>query len=125
MILNRDQLKKKFDTAVYELLKDKDFISPVDLLLRMDVLKDKDYKDWRFGRVPYLEKVCGVNLAKLSSVMKELRIYAKQNNLKESFTVYKRWGVKGKVIPLRFSKTGHPEIEKAYSTHYVKINDDS
>ena len=38
----------------------------------------------------------------------------------------KRWGVKKKhghkpVIPLRFSKSGKPEIEKAYATHYVDL----
>ena len=46
--------------------------------------------------------------------------------LKPSFCYYKRWGVKKKggqghkpVIPLRFSKTGAPEIERAYATHFV------
>ena len=56
--------------------------------------------------------------------MKQIRSYAKKSNLKPSFCYYKRWGVKKKhghkpVIPLRFSKSGNPEIEKAYATHYV------
>ena len=56
--------------------------------------------------------------------MKQIGIYAKKMSLKPSFCYYKRWGVKKKhrhkpVIPLRFSKSGNPEIEKAYATHYV------
>ena len=58
--------------------------------------------------------------------MKQIRSYAKKTNLKPSFCYYKRWGVKKKhghkpVIPLRFSKSGNPEIEKAYATHYVDL----
>ena len=53
-------------------------------------------------------------------------LYAKRADLKPSFCYYKRWGVKKKggqgkkpVIPLRFSKSGNPEIEKWYATHFV------
>lgn len=58
--------------------------------------------------------------------MKQIRSYAKKTNLKPSFCYYKRWGVKKKqghkaVIPLCFSKSGNPEIEKAYATHYVDL----
>ena len=49
-----------------------------------------------------------------------------ENWLKTSFCYYKQWGVKKKngqghkpVIPLRFSKSGNPEIEKWYATHFV------
>lgn len=50
--------------------------------------------------------------------MHEIRSYAKKNKLKPSFTVYKQWKTKQKII-LRFSKHGNPSIEKGYSTHYV------
>ena len=79
-----------------------------------------------FGKVRYLEAVCTCNLKKLSFIMKQIRSYAKKTNLKPSFCYYKRWGVKKKhghkpVIPLRFSKSGNTEIEKAYATHYVDL----
>ena len=56
----------------------------------------------------------------------QIRRYAQKTGLKPSFCYYKRWGVKKKhghrpVILLRFSKSGKPEIEKAYATHYVDI----
>ena len=47
-------------------------------------------------------------------------------DLKPSFNYYKQWGVKKKggqghkpVIPLRFSKSGEPDIERWYATHFV------
>lgn len=87
--------------------------------MKIGVLSTKDYEDWRFGRVPYLEKVCKTNLSKLSFIMKELRAYAMANHLKPSWTAYNQWGIKGKKIPLRFSKSSDSVIEEAYATHYV------
>ena len=74
--------------------------------------------------------LCGsggcADLSKLSTVMHQMRVYAKKAGLKPSFCYYKRWGVKKKggqghkpVIPLRFSKSGNPEIERWYATHFV------
>ena len=41
---------------------------------------------------------------------------------------YKRWGVRKKngtghkpVIPLQFRKSGSPEIERSYATHFVDL----
>ena len=55
-----------------------------------------------------------------------MRVSAQKANVKPSFCYYKRWGVKKKggqgkkpVIPLRFSKSENPEIEKWYATHFV------
>jgi hypothetical protein len=118
--LDREQLNQKVHMALYNLLNDKNYIAPVDLLISSEILKDKDYKNWRFGRVPYLERVCNINLKKLCFIIKELRVYARNNDLKESWTAYNRWGIKGKKIPLRFSKTGNPKIERAYATHYMQ-----
>jgi len=118
-MMNDEELKHKVHFIISNILKDKIYISPVDLLMRIGVLSAKDYEDWRFGRVPYLEKVCKTNLSKLSFIMKELRAYALGNHLNPSGTAYYRWGVKGKRIPLRFSKSGDSVIEKVYTTHYV------
>ena len=102
------------------------YAAPVDVLVDIGVLPKQKYEDWRFGKVRYLEAVCTCNFKKLSFIMKQIRSYAKKSDLKPSFCYYKRWGVKKKhghkpVIPLRFSKSGNPEIEKAYATHYVDL----
>jgi hypothetical protein len=117
--MNREELKKKVRVTAGSLLYTKGYISPVDLLIAMEKLSPKNYEDWRMGRIPYLEKVCETNLSKLTSIMKELRSYAHENGLKSSLTVYQKWG-KGNKIRLRFSKSGIPQIEEAYATHYIR-----
>ena len=52
----------------------------------------------------------------------------KKAELKPSFCYYKQWGVKKEtgqghkpILPLRFSKSGNPDIEKSYATHFVDL----
>lgn len=110
--------------SMYRQWEKRGYATPVDTLMDYGVLSKKAYEEWRFGKVPYLEKVCTVNLRKLSFIMHQMRVFAKKNDWKCSFCYYKRWGVKKKqghkpVIPLRFSKSGDAEIEKWYATHFV------
>lgn len=103
---------------MYHTISKNGFVTPVDVLIEVEVLSKIDYENWRNGRVPYLEKVCKVNLHKLATIMKEMRSYAKMHNLKPSYTAYYKWG-KGKKIKLRFSISGDENIECSYSTHFV------
>ncbi len=116
--MNRQELQKKVKVTAETLLYENGYVSPVDLLMKMDRLSKKDYEDWRFGRIHYLERVCVGNLSKLSLIMKELRKFVHDKNLRPSRRVYKKWG-KGKKIILQFSKTGIPKIEEAYATSYL------
>ena len=124
--VKESELIGKVHSAVYHQCQQRGYAAPADVLVDIGVLPKQKYEDWRFGKVRYLETVCTCNLKKLSFIMKQIRSYAKKSNLKPSFCYYKRWGVKKKhghkpVIPLRFSKSGNPEIEKAYATHYVDL----
>lgn len=110
--MNDAELKHRVRSVASNILKESNYISPVDMLMKIGVLSAKDYENWRFGRVPYLEKVCKTNLSKLSLMMNELRAFARRNYLKPSWTAYYQWGVKGKKIPLRLSKSGGPNIEE-------------
>lgn len=122
MDMNDGELITKVNSAMYHQCRNRGYAAPVDVLMEIGVLPKEKYEDWRFGRVLYLEAVCTVNLRKLSLIMHQMRVYAKQNNLKPSFC----WGVKKKngqghkpVIPLRFSKSSDPDIERWYATHWV------
>ena len=113
-------------SAVYHQCQRRGYAAPVDVLMEIGVLPKQKYEDWRFGRVDYLERVCMVNLRKLSFIMRQLRVYAQKTGIKPSFCYYKQWSVKEKngqghkpVILLRFSKSGDLEIEKWYATHFV------
>ncbi len=124
--MNNIEIKHQVHSAMYRQCKTRGYAAPVDVLMDIGILSRQKYEEWRFGSVPFLEAVCNANLKKLSTVMHEIRVYAKDHHLKPSFCCYKRWGVKKKsgqghktVIPLRFSKSGSADIERWYSTHFV------
>ena len=117
--MNNIELQGKVRSAMYTLIKENGIATTVEVLIRVGVLSKEDCEKWRFGKIPYLEKVCKVNLGKLSTIHREIRAYAKKNNLKPSWTYYKRWGLNGKIIQLRFSKSGDEQIERLYATHYI------
>lgn len=97
----------------------KGYVSVIDLLLGLDWLTLDKLNDWKKGKVPYLERIITANLSKISRAMKEFKSWAIHSKLKASVTVYKHTSYK-----LRFSKTGQPNIETAYSTHYVLLKDE-
>lgn len=119
MSLNRDALMKRMNEVFSNLLHEKGYISFVDILMRMEKLKKADYERWRFGKVPCLEQVITLNLAKLNTMLRTLHENARRGGLKPSRTVYKSWG-KGPKRLLLFSKSGDPKIEAAYSLHFLK-----
>ena len=67
LYMNNTKLKKKIRVNADSLLHEKGYISSVDLLMKLEYLSLKDYENWRHKRVPYLEKVCKINLKKLST----------------------------------------------------------
>ena len=91
--------------AVNEILTQERVVSPVEVFVRMKLLSRDDLEEWRFGRVPYLERLINYNLSKAGRILRILRFHAHDLNLKPSHTAYVKWG-KGRRTPLRFSKTG-------------------
>ena len=117
--MNRRDLEKKLYPISSILLKEKGYISMVDVFVKLGYLSEKDVEAWRMKKVPYLEKCIKTNLARISFIAKSVRKDCINGKLKESHTSYKSWG-KGPKTTLRFSKTGQPNIEEAYATHYLK-----
>lgn len=104
--------------AVESILAKGDVVAPIDVFVQMDLLSKADVESWRFGRVPYLEKVIRCSLGKTSRILRILRMHVHDLNMRPSQTDYVKWG-KGRRRPLRFSKTGDPKIEEAYSRHFL------
>ena len=124
--MNDREIAAKVQSSMYRQCQKRGYATAVDVLMDLGILKKEHYEDWRHGRVLYLERVCTANLSKLSTVLHEMRVYARRTNLKPSFCFYKQWAVKKKggqgknpVIPLRFSKSGREDIERQYATHFV------
>lgn len=126
--MTESELIGKVHSAVYHQCQQRGYAAPVDVLIDVGVLPKQKYEDWRNGKVPYLEQACICNLKKLSFIMSQIRKYAMKSGLKPSYCYYKQWGTKKKsgqgrkpVIPLRFSKSGKEDIERAYATHFVDV----
>ena len=119
MARHRRDLERALSRVTSELLKEKGYLCFVDIFMRLGCLSQSDYENWRFKRVPYLERVLTLNLSTINFLMKTVRRNSLNGHLKPSMTVYKSWG-KSKKVFLQFSKSGDPTIETAYATHYVK-----
>ena len=69
MSLIRRELSKKIAPIGSELLKEKGYISFVDVFIKLGYLSQEDYERWRMKKVPYLEKVIKTNLGKINFIM--------------------------------------------------------
>ena len=116
--MNRTELKNKILKISRKLIVDKGFICSIDILCELNYLNKTQIKDWRFGKIQYLEKVCGKNLGTLTFINRTIKEIAKDQNLKPSWTAYNKFG-KGVKTRLIFSKTKDENIENAYATHYI------
>jgi hypothetical protein len=68
--INNNELLKKALSMIGPLLKEKGYISFVDVFMKLGYLDLKDYEDWRRKRIPYLEQVIKINLRKTNLIMK-------------------------------------------------------
>src|SRR5436305_7717480 len=75
--MNRTELIRKARAAADQLLRDKGYLSAVDVLLAMGRLSKEDYERWRFRQVPHLEKVLPGSLNQHAFFCRELRVYAR------------------------------------------------
>jgi hypothetical protein len=100
------------------------YVTAIDALLATGWLRPDKVEDWRRGRVPYLEQVTVASLPKITTVMRIFRLWAESAGLRPSETVYVSWT--GDRRRLRFSRSGDPNIERAYRTHWLppKTNGD-
>lgn len=113
-----DPMFPRIERAVAGILANAKVVAPVDVLVKMSLLAPEDLEAWRFGRVPYLERVIRCNLTRLSRLLRILGFHCHDLNLSASQTAYIRWG-KGPRVPLRFTKTGEARLEKVYARHFV------
>jgi hypothetical protein len=94
------------------------YVSAVDVLTGIGLLAPTRVRDWRKGRVDFLERVIQGNLHKISESLAIFHRWALERGLKPSETAYVR-KTRGGQVTLQFSKSGDAEIEKRYRTHYV------
>ena len=114
----KDKYYSRVVRAVERILARGDVFAPTDILIEMGNLSKKDYEAWRKGQVPYLERVFVGSLSKANRILRIIGFHAHDLNMVPRQTVYHQWGKGGKRV-LRFSKSGDPNLEEAYSRHYI------
>ena len=113
-----DRYYARIVKATEDLLREKGFVAPIELFIRMDLLSPASVENWRRGRIPYLENAIHCNLSKANRILRILRMHAHDLDLKPVPTVYKRW-TRGPRTLLDFSKTGDRAVEEAYARHFL------
>lgn len=111
------ELSHRVERSAAEILAEKGYVAPVDVLVQPGWLAPARVQEWTQGRVPCLERVVQANLHKISDAMRLLRRWALDNGFQPSETAYVARTRDRR--HLQFSLTGQAEIEVAYRTHWV------
>jgi hypothetical protein len=114
---NRAKLAQRVTKAAEAALAHQKYVSPLDVLLGIGWLNPNVVKDWRLGRIDYLERVIYTNLSRISEAMHLFRSWATAKGLYPSETQYVARTTGRRA--LRFSKSGDPGVERQYRTHWV------
>ncbi|MBV7326724.1 hypothetical protein KFU94_00400 [Chloroflexi bacterium TSY] len=114
----QDKYYPRVVRAVANILSQSDVVIPVEVLIEMGNLAQKNCEAWYRGQVPYLERVFEGSLSKANRILRIISFHAHDLNMLPRRTVYHQRG-KNKKRLLQFSKSGNKDVEDAYSTHYV------
>ena len=117
--MSREKLAQRALAVTGACLETKGYIAITDVLIAAGLLSREDYERWRSRQVPYLERVIRGSLPSINHVARTVAANCQRGGLRPSWTAYMSWG-KGQRVPLRFSRTGDPNIERAYATHWLR-----
>lgn len=92
----RDPMYPQVERAVAAILASSKVVAPVDVIVQLGWLSTADLENWRFGRVPYLERVIRCNLTRLSRFLRILGFHCHELNLTASQTAYVKWARAGR-----------------------------
>jgi hypothetical protein len=112
------KLEERVYRAAEAALVHQHYVSAIDVLCGMGLLASSAVDSWRKGRVEFLESEIQGSPNKISSSIAIFQRWAQEKGLKPSEAEYVRHARSG-TVPLQFSKSGDPQIEKVFRTHYV------
>jgi hypothetical protein len=93
------------------------YVSTIDVLVGIRWLDPGAVDRWRQGRIDRLEEAIQTNPSRLSDALALLRAWAADRGLIASETQYVARTPHRQA--LRFSRSGDPEVERSYRTHWV------
>jgi hypothetical protein len=114
---NRRPLVDRVTEAAERALAAQDYVSPIDVLVRIGWLDPRAVKRWQQGQIDCLEGAVQVDPARRSEAMRLLRSWATGKGLLPSMTEYVARTPQRQA--LCFSRSGDPAIDALYRTHWV------
>src|SRR5262245_38010123 len=114
---NRVPLADRIARAATAALAADHFVSTIDILVGIGWLDSGAVARWRRGQIECLEAAVQVDLPRISEAMRLFRSWAATRGLLPSVTTYASQTPDRR--PLRFSRSGNPELEAFYQTHWV------
>jgi hypothetical protein len=118
MVKNRAELEARAVRAAEAALGRQQYVSAIDVLCGMALLQPVHVDQWRRGRIGCLEEMIQGNPDKIAFSIQMFHQWAQQKSLKPTETAYLRETRAG-TMPLQFTRSANPEIEKRYRTHYL------
>jgi hypothetical protein len=114
----KEDLRTRVGRAAEAALSRQQYVSAIDVLCGIGLLAPINVDSWRKGRMDVLEQFIQGSPSKISSSLTLFRDWARQKGLTPSETAYVR-NTRAGAMPLQFTHTADPEIEKTYRTHYL------
>jgi len=114
---NRRTLADRVVKAAEASLAAQAYVSTLDVLLGIGWLDPGTVKRWRRGQIDCLEGALQTNPSRLSEATKLFRSWAAEKELLASETPYMARTPQRQT--LRFSRSGNPEVERLYRTHWL------
>jgi hypothetical protein len=114
-----DPLQPLVAEVIADILAAGDTVTPLDVLVRLEVIDTDQVAAWRSGALPYLERGVTSGLARVARILRLLQAHCLALGLQPTPGKYRRRG-KGPNQKLRFSKRGDAASELAYLTHFVR-----
>jgi hypothetical protein len=111
-------LEERVVQAAEGAISEQGYVSVIDILTRVGYLAPVHVDAWRKGRFACLEELIFVKPNKIANAMSLFQEWARNRNLKPSEIAYLA-RTTGPQRDLQFSKSGDPDLERVYRTHYV------
>jgi hypothetical protein len=115
--MSKPSLQARVVSAAEKILAKQKFVTPLDICMGIGWLPSARVDDWKQGGVAFLEQVLPVEGDRLADVIAHLERWAAAVGLKPSEAEYISQTRDRRT--LRFTENGDPQVEAAWSTHWV------
>ncbi|HEY3444941.1 MAG TPA: DUF2293 domain-containing protein [Myxococcales bacterium] len=109
-------LERRVREAAEKALRDRKFVTPVDVVMGLGWVRIRHVEEWQQGRRDCLEASLPPSPDKIRGALEALRRWAEASGLTPKETPYVARSHDRRA--LRFTKAGSPEAERAWSTHW-------